>query len=238
LITKRSRSRQNVNQRDHRAFKARLYREFARIGSALASEKRLELLDLLAQAPRNVEALAAETAMSVANTSQHLQVLRGARLVDSERDGTKITYSLAGDDVLRLWLQLRAVGETRLAEVDQVARDFGVPGVGESLSAGDLGDLLKGDSAYLVDVRPAIEYASGHIPGAVSLPIDELPTRIGELPVDRHIVAYCRGAFCLFADEAVAYLRRHGYTASRLEGGWPEWRAEQSLAIPQERRGP
>ena len=211
----------------HRPFKERLYREFARIGTALASDRRLELLDLLAQGPRHVEALAAEAEMSVANVSQHLQILRQAKLVETERRGTKILYRLADPSVLDLWLALRSVAEARLAEVEQVAREFAVEGAnGGELSRDDLQRLIKKGGALLIDVRPAVEYASGHLPGAVSIPVEELPKRLKDLPRGQRIVAYCRGAYCLFADEAVALLRKRGFDAHRLEGGWPEWQAE------------
>lgn len=211
----------------HRPFKDRLYPQFARVGVALASEKRLELLDLLAQAPRHVEALAAETAMSVANVSQHLQQLRAARLVETEREGTKVRYRLAGDDVLRLWLALRTVAEARLADVDQVVRAFAVEGADDPLVGREqLARRAARGEVVLIDVRPPLEYAHGHLAGALSLPLEELAARLHELPRDRPIVAYCRGAYCLFADEAVALLREHGFEALRLEGGWPEWYAE------------
>ena len=212
----------------HRPFKDRLYPEFARVGSALASEKRLELLDLLAQAPRHVEALASETEMSVANASQHLQVLRNARLVETERDGTKVRYRLATDDVLRLWLLLRSVAEQQFAAVDAITREYAVDGVDDPPSSRDAVEegLARGE-VLVLDVRPPLEYAHGHLPGALSIPIDELPLRLEELPRDRPIVAYCRGRYCLFADEAVALLRRHGFAATRLDGGWPEWQTEQ-----------
>lgn len=211
----------------HRPFKQRLYPQFARIGAALASERRLELLDLLAQAPRNVEALATETAMSVASVSQHLQALHQARLVERERAGTKMVYRLADEQVLRLWLALRAVGASRLAEVGQLVREFAVAGADEPpLGRDELERRLERGEVYLIDVRPSLEYAHGHLAGAVSLPVDELPGRLAELPRDRPIVAYCRGRYCLFADEAVVLLRQHGFEAARLDGGWPEWRAE------------
>jgi len=217
----------------HRPFKDRLYPQFARVGAALASEKRLELLDLLAQAPRHVEALAAETGMSVANVSQHLQQLRAARLVEADREGTKVRYRLAGDDVLRLWLALRGVAEARLADVDRVVRTFAVPGVDEPPVARDaLARRAAQGEVVLIDVRPPLEFAHGHLAGARSLPLDELPSRLHELPRDKPIVAYCRGAYCLFADEAVALLREHGFAALRLDGGWPEWYAEgRAVAI-------
>lgn len=211
----------------HRPFKNHLYPQFARIGAALASEKRLELLDLLAQAPRHVDALAAETDMSVANVSQHLQQLRNARLVEAERDGTKVRYRLAGDDVLRLWLTLRTVAETRLVDVDHVVREYAVAGAAEPpLSRDALADQVERGEVVLIDVRPSLEYGHGHLPGAISLPLGDLAARLDELPRDKPIVAYCRGAYCLFADEAVALLRQHGFDALRLDGGWPEWYLE------------
>jgi rhodanese-related sulfurtransferase len=213
----------------HRPFKQRLYAQFARVGGALASEKRLELLDLLAQAPRHVEALAIETDMSVASTSQHLQVLRHARLVESDRVGTKIVYRLASEQVLDLWLSLRSVAESRLAEVGQLVREYAVEGAGPdepALRRDELEQLLERGEIYLIDVRPPLEYEHGHLPGAVSLPVEALPAQLESLPRDRQIVAYCRGRYCLFADEAVAILRQHGFDAVRLDGGWPEWRAE------------
>ena len=217
----------------HRPYKERLYREFARVGHALASDRRLELLDLLAQAPRHVEALAAESDMSVANVSQHLQVLRRARLVETEREGTKVRYRLADERVLELWLALRSVAESRLAEVGQIAREFAVSGAeGAQLSREELAGLTERGELYLIDTRPAIEFSNGHLPGAVSIPAPELAERIDELPRDRRIVTYCRGEYCLFADEAVAQLRQRGYDAQRLEGGWPEWLVEGRPTAP------
>jgi rhodanese-related sulfurtransferase/DNA-binding transcriptional ArsR family regulator len=208
----------------HREFKKRIYPQFARIAQAMGSDKRLELLDLLAQAPRHVEALAAETEMSVANVSQHLQVLRAAHLVEADRDGTRVIYCLAGPDVLRLWLALRNVAEARIPEVAVITKAFAVPGADEPpMSRDDLEARLANDQVVLIDVRPSLEYDAGHLPGAISVPPEELPGRMGELPRDRPIVAYCRGAYCLFADEAVALLRGHGFDAYRLDGGWPEW---------------
>ena len=210
----------------HRPFKDRVYHEFARIGQALASEKRLEILDLLAQSPRHVDALAAETEQSVANVSQHLQVLRGAHLVDSDRSGTRVVYRLADPSVLRLWLTLRGVAETQLADVDAITREFLGDRVGALVSRTGLEEKLVREEVFLIDVRPSVEYESGHLPGAVPMPIEELPERLDEIPRDRPVIAYCRGEYCLFADEAVALLRRHGIEAERLEGGWPEWLAE------------
>lgn len=210
----------------HREYKGRLYSQFARIGQALASERRLEILDLLAQCPRHVEALATETDMSIANVSQHLQILRGARLVGARREGTKTICSLAGVEVLQLWLSLRDVGESRLAEIGQVTKEF-MPDRNDSiLSRDDLENLLREGKVFVLDVRPSIEFDAGHLPGAVSVPIDELPARLSEIPRDQRIIAYCRGEYCLLADQAVSFLREQGFDAIRLEGGWPEWRVE------------
>jgi len=216
----------------HREVKDRLYPQFARIGAALSSEKRLELLDLLAQASRNVEALAEETGMSVANTSRHLQALLSARIVDTHRQGTRVFYSLADDSVLRLWLALRDVAESRLAEVDLISREF-FPAREQwpPVSRPDLQRLIDESRVRLIDVRPRLEYESGHLPGAMPIPIEELPAVMRELPRDLPIVAYCRGEYCLFADEAVALLRKNGFQASRLEGGWPEWLVEGRRTI-------
>ena len=207
----------------HRPFKDRVYRQFARIGHALASEKRLEIIDLLAQAPRHVDALAAETEQSVANVSQHLQVLRAAHLVDSHREGTRVIYRLADPSVISMWLSLRNVAEQELAEVSQITRDFLGDRAGNVSTRDELAEKLALDEVFLIDVRPSLEYASGHIPGAVRIPIEELASRLDEIPRDRPVIAYCRGEYCLFADEAVALLREHGIAAARLEGGWPEW---------------
>ena len=210
----------------HRPFKNRLYAEFARVGMALASDKRLELVDLLAQGPRYVDALAAEMEMSVANISQHLQVLRIAKLVESERKGTRVLYRLADDSILKLWLSLREVAEDHLPEIGQLREQYSMEGPDGELSRDELEKLMAADDVVLIDVRPAVEFQHGHLPGAVAIPVEELSRRLDELPRGKRIVAYCRGSFCLFADEAVALLRQHGFDAVRLEGGWPEWLAE------------
>lgn len=210
----------------HRTFKQRLYPEFARVAQALASDRRLELIDLLAQAPRHVEALAQETEMSVANVSQHLQVLRAARLVEAEREGTKSRYRLAGPDVLRLWIELRCVAERRISEIDVLAREAGVRSAADiQLDDQTLVDRVSRGELTLIDVRPRLEFDSGHLPGAISIPIDELPIRVEEIPRQRPVVAYCRGTYCLFAGEAVELLRSKGFEAVRLDGGWTEWSA-------------
>ena len=210
----------------HREFKDRLYPEFARVAQALGSDRRLELVDLLAQAPRRVEALADETGMTVANVSQHLQVLKNARLVESERRGTAVTYRLASPGVMSLWLALRGVAEDRLPEIEKLRREYSDDSDGGEVPRADVERLVKRGKAVLVDVRPALEFAHGHVAGAISIPIDELEQRVEELPRNKRIVAYCRGAYCLFADEAVLLLRKRGFDAIRLEGGWPEWLGE------------
>jgi rhodanese-related sulfurtransferase/predicted transcriptional regulator len=209
----------------HRELKDRIYPQFARIGQALASEKRLELVDLLAQAPRHVDALAQETGMSVANVSQHLQILRAANLVESERQGNMTVYRLSDPAVVQLWLALRGVAESRLSEVKEIARDLPGRHNGNVVSRDEVKELLKG-KAFLLDVRPRLEFEAGHLRGAINIPIDELQKRLGDLPRDRQIITYCRGEYCLFADEAADLLRANGYVVVRLEGGWPEWQSE------------
>jgi rhodanese-related sulfurtransferase/DNA-binding transcriptional ArsR family regulator len=215
----------------HRPFKNKLYAEFARIGTALASDKRLELLDLLAQGPRYVDALAAEMEMSVANISQHLQALRNAKLVESEREGTRVLYRLSDESVLKLWLDLRAVAEQHLPEIGQLRRQYSIEGLEDEFARSALEPILASSDVVLIDVRPAIEFHAGHISGALSIPVEELAQRLETLPKDKKIVAYCRGAYCLFADEAVALLIQNGFDAVRLEGGWPEWVAEGRAAV-------
>jgi Rhodanese-related sulfurtransferase len=209
----------------HRELKDRIYPQFARIAQALASDKRLELVDLLAQAPRHVDALAQETGMSVANVSQHLQVLRAANLVASERQGNMTVYRLSDRAVVKLWLALRGVAESRLADVKEIARNLPGRKNGNIVSRDQVKELLKG-KAVLLDVRPGREFEAGHLRGAINIPIDELPDRLGELDRDRQIITYCRGEYCLFADEAADLLSARGFVVSRLEGGWPEWQSE------------
>jgi rhodanese-related sulfurtransferase/predicted transcriptional regulator len=208
-----------------RAAKTALFEAIAVMGKAFASPRRLELLDLLAQAPRTVDELARASEQSTANTSQHLQALHAAGLVTRAREGTSVRYALAGDEALHLWLALRATSVARLAEVERAASEY----LGEDVEAIDRDELIarlsRGD-AVLIDVRPQEEFAAGHIDGARSIPLDELERRLAELPADREIVAYCRGPFCAYAHEAVRQLRAAGRTARRLEEGWPEWRLE------------
>ncbi len=210
----------------NRAFKDAVYEQLARIGKVLASPKRLELLDLLAQGPRTVEALARETGLSVANASQHLLALRAARLLVAEKSGVYVTYRLAGDDVAAFYRTLRTLAESRLAEIERVTREFlDQRGALEGVDKGDLARRVKRGGVTVLDVRPAEEYAAGHIPGALSLPLPQLERRLGELPKGREIIAYCRGPYCVLAVEAVRLLRRRGFLAERMEEGVPDWRA-------------
>jgi rhodanese-related sulfurtransferase len=210
-----------------RETKTALFDEFARAAKALASGRRIELLDVLANGERTVEALAREVGLSVANTSQHLQILRQAGLVTGRRQGTSIFYQLAAPEVFQLWQALRTLAASRLAEVEWLAatylgdRDQLEPVTREELAR----RLQDGDDLVVLDVRPAAEYAAGHLPGAVSIPVGELRRRLAELPRDREVVAYCRGPYCAFAHEAVTLLREAGFSARRLEDGLPEWQA-------------
>ena len=210
----------------HRPFKDRLYAEFATIGKALASPHRLELLDLLGQGERSVEELAAEIGQSLANTSAHLKVLRQARLVESDKRGLNQIYRLAAPEVFSLWRTVRDLGTARLAEVDRLVETFLTDRA--SLAAVDLRELeqlVADGSVTLLDVRPALEYRQGHIPRAWSMPVEELEHRLAELPRDRDVVAYCRGPYCVFSDEAAHVLQTHGFRVRRFEEGFPEWRA-------------
>ena len=209
-----------------RRFKDSIYEQFARLGKAISAPKRLELLDLLCQGPRTVEALAEQAGISVANASQHLQVLRAARLVETEKKGLYVEYRLAGDEVCTFFFALRGLAESRLAEVEQVAREyFEQRGAMEAVESEELLRRVRNGEVTVLDVRPPEEYRAGHIPGALSIPIGELKARLRELPKDREVVAYCRGPYCVMAVEAVKLLRKRGFTAHRLEQGIVDWRA-------------
>src|SRR5579859_8236741 len=212
----------------HREFKDKLYAQFARVGKALASPQRLELLDLLAQGERTVEDLAREAALSIANASQHLRLLRQARMVDSRKEGLYVYYRLADPSVFELWRALRKVGENQLAEIDRLVDIYmRHPEHLEPISRAALQRRLAEGDVVLLDVRPALEYRQGHITGARSIPIDVLPEHLPELPRDRPIVAYCRGPYCVYADEAVSLLRSHGLQAARLSIGYPDWKKSE-----------
>jgi rhodanese-related sulfurtransferase len=200
-----------------------LFEAIALMGKAFASPRRLELLDLLAQAPRTVDELARASEQSTANTSQHLQALHAAGMVSRAREGTSVRYALAGDEALALWLALRDASISQLAGVERAAREYLGDDVDEIGRDELIARLRKGD-VVLVDVRPSEEYEAGHIDGARSIPIEELEQRLAELPADREVVAYCRGPFCAYAHDAVRRLQADGRPARRLQEGWPEWR--------------
>lgn len=209
-----------------RAFKDRLYGEFAAVGKALANPHRLELLDLLAQGERTVEELAREAGLSVTNTSAHLQALRRARLVEAERRGLFVAYRLASPEVGALWRALRDVGSAQRAEVDRLVQTYLTARASLApVSLEELARLLAEGRVTVIDVRPVVEYRQGHIAGARSLPAEEVAARLAELPPEQEVVAYCRGPYCVLADEAIEALRRKGLRARRLELGFPEWQA-------------
>jgi rhodanese-related sulfurtransferase/DNA-binding transcriptional ArsR family regulator len=209
-----------------RQFKNAIYEEFARIGKAVSSPRRLELLDLLCQGPRTVEMLAELTGQSIANTSHHLQVLRATRLVEGDKEGVHVRYRLADQDVCVFYQGLRQLAEAHLAEIESVTRDFLARcGVMEPVDSEDLLERVRRGEVTVLDVRPSEEYRAAHIPGALSIPLDNLERRLGELPRDREVVAYCRGPYCVLAVEAVEVLKAHGFRAVRLEDGVPDWRA-------------
>jgi rhodanese-related sulfurtransferase/predicted transcriptional regulator len=217
-----------------RRFKDPLYEQFARVGKALACANRLELLDLLAQAPRTVDALAEATGMTTANASQHLQVLRAAGLVEAQKEGLFVTCELA-DDVAALYLAVRRVAEKRLAEVDRIARDMLAEyDALEPVDKVDLVRRMKRGSVTILDVRPREEFDAGHLPGALCVPLPELKDRLATLPRSKTIVAYCRGPFCVYALEAVRLLRKRGLRAVRFDESVAEWRAR---GLPLERAG-
>jgi rhodanese-related sulfurtransferase len=206
-----------------RAEKEALFEAIAVMGKAFASPRRLELVDLLAQAPRTVDDLARASGQSTAHTSQHLQALHAAGIVTRTREGTSVRYALAGDEVLSLWLALRDVSVRRLAQVERAAREY----LGEDVDPIGRDELIarmRSGAVVVVDVRPAEEFEAGHIDRARSIPLDELEHRLSELPADREVVAYCRGPLCAFAPEAVRRMRAAGLDARRFEEGWPEWR--------------
>ena len=219
-----------MSKREH---KNELYTHFARVGHALASPKRLELLDLLAQGQRTVEDIAEQIEVPIKNTSAHLRVLRQAHLVATRREGKFVFYRLADDEAVRLLRSLESVAHRRLADVRDAARTYlGSRDSLEPVSLAELRRLVQSGEVTVIDVRPPEEYVAGHIPGARSIPVADLKRRLRELPRGREVVAYCRGPFCVFAHDAVALLRQRGYEARRAEQGLPDWRA---AGLPVER---
>lgn len=225
-----------MQQAAKRQFKDELFAHFARIGGALANGHRVELLDVLAQGERSVEELATETALTIANASQHLQVLRRAGLVETRREGTYVRYRLAGSEVIALWRALRAAGEARLAEIDRLVDTYLADRAQmEAIGPDELRQRMEAGEVTVVDVRPLLESRQGRIAGALAIPIDVLADRIAELPPGRPVVAYCRGPYCVYADEAVALLTARGIGAARLTEGYPDWHA---AGLPVERGDP
>ena len=210
----------------HREFKDRLYGQFARIGKALASPHRLELLELLAQGERTVDSLATEMSMSLANTSQHLQALRQAALVENRKDGLFVSYRLSDPTVFDLCAAIRKVAERQLADLERLVREqFGDRSEAEAVEMNELLKRARSKRVVVLDTRPSNEYAAGHIAGAISVPVDELQKRLRQFPKGKEYVAYCRGPYCVYADRAVEVLRSNGRRARRLREGFPEWRA-------------
>ena len=208
------------------SFKSDLFEQFARIGKALSSGKRLEMLEFLAQGERSVEALSRMTGLSVANTSQHLQQLRQVGLVTARKDGLYVHYRIAGDGIVRLLTTLRAVGEEHVADVDRLVKLFlGSKDSLEPVPARELWLRVRQGLVTVLDVRPPEEYAQGHIRGALNVPVTELKKRLHQIPSGQEVVAYCRGPYCLLAYEAVEVLRKKGIKARRLEEGYPEWKS-------------
>jgi rhodanese-related sulfurtransferase len=210
----------------NRLFKDAIYEQFARIGKAVSSPKRLELLDLLCQGERTVEVLAKESGLTLANASQHLQVLRAARLVEAEKEGLFVIYRLADQTVCEFFRAMRVLAESRLAEVEQIKRRFleGREGM-EPVDRDALLELVREGAVTVLDVRPVEEYNAGHIPGALSIPLKELQLNLTELPRNQEIVAYCRGPYCVLSIQAVEMLRAKGFQAVRLEEGIQDLRA-------------
>ena len=213
--------------------KSRLYEAIGRVALALGSASRLQILEFVAQRERSVDALAAMTGLSVANTSKHLQALRQAGLVSARKEGLRVYYSIAGDDVAALLSALREVSEHRVAEVERLLRTWlAHRDEMEAVPAREVLERARKGLVVVLDVRPAEEYSAGHLPGAVNIPIHELEKRLKELPKRKEVIAYCRGPYCLMSYDAVSLLRRKGLKARRLEAGLPEWRA---AGLPVER---
>ena len=209
-----------------RQFKDRIYEQFARIGKALCSPKRLEVLELLSQAPKSVEVLARQANLTAANASRHLQVLRGAGLVEGRKDGLHVVYRITDWAVCTFLMELRGLAERQLAEIDRIKKVFLAGRAGrEPVNRTQLLQRVRNGKAMVIDVRPSDEFQAGHIAGAVSIPLKELESRLSELPRGKHIVAYCRGPYCVLSIKAVEWLNAKGYRAFRLEEGVNDWQA-------------
>ena len=210
-----------------REFKDKVYSELAKITKSMANPHRLEIIELLAQGEFSVEQIAEQTNLSIANASQHLQVLKVAQLVEIKRQGNFIFYRLSNDNVFSVWNALRGLGVERIATIDKVVNEFRKAKFDlETIKIDELIYKLESGKVTILDVRPESEYKQGHIANAISIPIKELSKRLKELPKRGEIVAYCRGPFCVYADEAILLLKKAGYKASRLEEGYPDWKLQ------------
>jgi rhodanese-related sulfurtransferase/DNA-binding transcriptional ArsR family regulator len=217
----------NSHHMNKREFKDKVYAELAKITKAMSNPHRLEIIELLAQGEFSVEQIANGTNLSVANASQHLQVLKSSQLVDITRQGNFIHYRLANGNVFKAWRALRELGVERIASIEKLITDFRTAKQSlESVTIDQLLEKIKEQNVTIIDVRPEAEFNSGHIPNALSIPIEQLAKRLKELPKRSEIIAYCRGPFCVYADEAIAILVKNGYKAKRLEEGFPDWQAE------------
>jgi rhodanese-related sulfurtransferase/predicted transcriptional regulator len=210
---------------DKRIFKEKVYSLLAKMIQAMANPRRLEIIDLLGQGEKSVDQLARETHMAVANASQHLQVLKAANLVDIRREGNFIYYRLAHEEIYKSWQTMRQLGLERIAEMEKIIKEFREKrNVLEEVKINELVTRLNSRNIVLLDVRPADEYETGHIPEAINIPVDELAKQLKKLPKNKEYVAYCRGPFCVFADEAVSLLIKKGFRAKRLAEGFPDWK--------------
>ncbi len=208
-----------------REFKDLIFQQFANIAAAFSSPKRLEIIDILAQGEKDVETLSKQVSITFANTSRHLQILKNARLVVSRRNGIRIYYRISDERVLNCWKSLQLLAENRVAEIREVLRNFlDKRDAMNAMSKDELWARIQSHDVIVLDVRPADEFKSGHIPGAISIPLSELKERLNEIPHNREIIAYCRGPYCVLSPEAIKILRDEGYAASRLEEGLPEWK--------------
>lgn len=209
---------------DKRTYKNKIYEQLARLVKALANPRRLEILELLAQGSHAVEQIAGQTDMSVANTSQHLQTMKRAQLVGTRREGVTVYYHLDGENVFRVWKALRNLGMEKNAEIERILQEFRKSREAlDALTISELKSKIRNDQVSIVDVRPEEEFDKGHIASALSIPVDQLEKRMKELPENDEIVVYCRGPFCVFADDAVKMLKARGYNVKRLEEGYPDW---------------
>jgi rhodanese-related sulfurtransferase/predicted transcriptional regulator len=211
---------------EKRIFKDKVYSILAKMIKAMANPHRLEIVDLLGQGERSVEEIAVETNMSIANTSQHLQVLKAANLVEIRREKNYIHYRLAHEEIYKSWQNLRQLGLERVAEIEKLIKDFREEkNVLEAIKLDELLNRLKSKNIVLLDVRPSTEYKNGHIPKAINIPVEELSVKLKKLPRNKEYIAYCRGPFCVFADEAVNILTKKGFKAKRLVEGFPDWKS-------------